>query len=118
MGIQRKAVGFRLPPLLYLRKGDSMTKEIPMIFHVELRTDDQELIEVLGTVRNRAKFVKRALRHYISTRTGKEALKSLSKPGAKNLEGGKIQERQKPEKSSPLTSDNGKKGSYDLDSFL
>ena len=37
-----------------------------MIFRLELHTDDPEIIDVLVDVKNRAKFVKKALRHFIS----------------------------------------------------
>ena len=44
-----------------------------MIFRVEFRTDDPDLIEILGGVRNKARFIKRALRHFISSRQGRKA---------------------------------------------
>ncbi|MDA8172795.1 MAG: hypothetical protein M0Z48_13310 [Nitrospiraceae bacterium] len=89
-----------------------------MLFRIELRTDDPKLIEILLGVRNRAKFVKGALRHFISTKRGKETFRSMSKIEGKNPEEGKVKERQKPKESGPLPSDNDKKVSYDLDRFL
>ena len=90
-----------------------------MLFHVELRTDDPELIEVLGGVRNSARFVKKALRHFVSTKQGKEAFRVMSKQGARNSEKRKGKERQKHEESGLLPSDNGrKKDGYDFDRFL
>ena len=61
-----------------------------MIFRVELRTDDPKLIEILPGVRNKAKFVKRALRHFISTKRGKETLMIMSRPGT-GLGSGRIE---------------------------
>ena len=54
-----------------------------MLFHVELRTDDPELIRALQGVRNRARFVSMALKHFVSTTLGRETLSlmSIQKPG-------------------------------------
>ena len=108
-----------------------------MIFRVELRTDDPKLIEILLGVRNKAKFVKRALRHFISTKRGKETLMIMSKPGTglgsrikpartnvrkKDATGtgeekGKLKERLKRDESCPPPSEHIK-DVYDLDQFL
>ncbi len=110
-----------------------------MIFRVELRTDDPKLIEILLGVRNRAKFVKGALRHFISTKRGKETLEVMSRTGtgfgtsqneparanvgkkgatgAGNRESEKAQERRKLDKSS-LPPSEILKDIYDFDRFL
>ena len=85
---------------------------------MELRTDDPELIEVLAGVRNRARFVKRALKYFVSTKQGKETLKAMSKVGSKNPEREKVKGPQKTRESGSLPSDNIEKGGYDLDRFL
>ena len=97
-----------------------------MLFRVELRTDDPELIETLNGLRNKAKFVKRAIKHYISTRQGRETLRVMSKQDSEDT--GKVKKRdQKPEKpvheikpEKPVHDIPGnRKGSaYDLDRFL
>ena len=85
---------------------------------MELRTDNPELIKVLSGVRNRARFVKRALKYFVSTKQGKEAFRSMSKMGSENPEKGKVKEPQKTEESGSLPSNNIEKAGYDLDKFL
>lgn len=87
-----------------------------MIFKVELRTDDPKLIEVLSEVRNKAKFVKKALRHYISTKRGKETFRIMTKHEPRDV-GGEKDIRQ-PKRSVSPSLDKGKKAVYDFDSFL
>ena len=82
-----------------------------MLFRVELRTDDPKLIEVLTEVRNKAKFVKKALKHYISTKRGKETIRIMSSRDHEDRV-------PKPENSISSASDNRKKSGYDLDRFL
>jgi len=87
-----------------------------MRFHVEIRTDDPELIKIISEVSNRAKFVKKAIRHFISTKQGKETFRLMSKREMKHRESrGSL----KSEKSvSPKPENVKEKGSYDLDKFL
>ena len=80
---------------------------------VEIRTDDPELIEILTGVKNRAKFVKKAIRHFISTKQGKEMFMIMSKREMKD------RESPKSEKSiSPKPENVKEKGGYNLDKFL
>ena len=109
-----------------------------MRFNVELRTDDPKLIEILLGVRNRAKFVKGALRHFISTKRGKETLEVMSRTGTglersriepartnvrkKDATGtgeekGKLKERLKRDESYPPPSGT-LRDIYDFDQFL
>jgi len=88
-----------------------------MLFRVELRTDDPELIETLNGLRNKAKFVKRAIKHYISTRQGRETLRVMSKHYIEDT--GKVKKGdQKPEKPVHEIPGNRKGSAYDLDRFL
>jgi hypothetical protein len=84
-----------------------------MRFHVELRTDDPDLEKILSKVGNKAKFVKKALKYYISTKRGKETFRIMSKCGLKD------RESPKSEKSISRRPENIKeKIDYDLDRFL
>jgi len=86
---------------------------------VELRTDDPELIEILSEVRNKAKFVKMALKHYISTKHGKETFRVMSKRGMMLSKiGGKDAKSQKPENFFPPAPRSDKRSVYDFDRFL
>ena len=110
-----------------------------MRFNVELRTDDPKLIEILLGVSNRAKFVKTALRHFISTKRGREALEVMSRTGtslersrigpsrtnvrkkgaagAGNRESEKLKEPRKRDESCPPPSGTIR-DVYDFDQFL
>ena len=110
-----------------------------MIFRLELHTDDPEIIDVLVDVKNRAKFVKKALRHFISTKGGKETLMVMSRAGAgvgsgrieparinvtkKNAAGAgnrekiKLKERRERDKSGPPPSEIPR-DTYEFDKFL
>jgi hypothetical protein len=84
-----------------------------MRFHVELRTDDPDLEKVLSEVGNKAKFVKKALKYYITTKRGKETFRIMSKRELKD------KESPKSEKSiSPKPENIKEKIDYDLDRFL
>ena len=52
----------------------------PAFFRVDIRTKDPELAEALKAARNRARLVKLALKHFLSTERGKEAVFLMSKP--------------------------------------
>ena len=52
-----------------------------MLFHVELRTDDPEVIRALQGVKNRARFVSMALKHFLSTKQGRETLAVMLRQG-------------------------------------
>jgi len=82
---------------------------------VELRTDDPELIEILSEVRNKAKFVKKAIKHYISTRQGRETLRVMSTQDIKDTGKAKKRDAQKP---VPPISGSSKRRVYDFDRFL
>ena len=113
-----------------------------MIFRLELHTDDPEIIDVLVDVKNRAKFVKKALRHFISTKRGKETLMVMSRAradvGSGRIEPArtnaseksitarittgtgdlkKLKDRRKLDKSCPPPSGNIR-DTYDFDRFL
>ena len=106
---------------------------------VEIRTDDPELIEVLDGVRNRARFMKKALKHFISSKQGKETFRAMSRTGissgicrnsparenvnkkdpAGDRERGKAQERREAGESDIRSSDEAKREAvYDFDRFL
>jgi hypothetical protein len=73
-----------------------------MLFKVEIRTDDPELVKILCELRKRAKFVKKALKHYISTKQGKETFRVMSKRGMMLPKiGGKDAKSQRPENFVP-----------------
>ena len=87
-----------------------------MRFHVELRTDDPDLVKILSEVSNRAKFVKKALRHFVSTKQGKETFRLMSEREMQHRESREIP---KSEKSiSPKPNNVKEKGDYDFDRFL
>ena len=58
---------------------------------MELRTDDPELIKALQGVKKRAGFVRMALKHFLSTKQGRETLAIMSRqgPGKKKMPGKK-----------------------------
>ena len=60
-----------------------MTRECDskVFFHVEIRTDDPELIRALQGVKNKAGFVRMALKHFLSTKQGRETLAIMSRQG-------------------------------------
>ena len=109
-----------------------------MRFNVELRTDDPKLIEILLGVSNRARFVKTALRHFISTKRGKKTLEAMFRTGTGfgnrriepsrtnvrkkkaagtgNRESEKLKDRRKQDKAIPPPSEIG--DGYDFDKFL
>ena len=110
-----------------------------MRYRVEMRTDDPELIEVLDRVRNRARFVKKALTHFISSKQGKKTFRAMSRtgtssgicrhsPARKNVnkkgpavdrEREKAQERRRVEESDIGFSDDAKRETvYDFDRFI
>jgi hypothetical protein len=90
-----------------------------MIFRVEFRTDDPDLIETLGGVRNKARFIKRALRHYISSKRGKETFRVMSKREIRDADILKNKPAaQRSENSVPSTPGKKEKSGYDLDKFL
>lgn len=89
-----------------------------MLFKVELRTDDPELVKILCEVRKRAKFVKKALKHYISTKRGKETFRVMSTQDIEDTGKVKKTDAQKLEKPVHNISGSGKKSVYDLDRFL
>ena len=90
-----------------------------MRFHVELRTEDPELTEILREVRNKAKFVKKALKHYVCSKQGKETFRVMSKREIRDT--GSVKkgtESQGPENRSPFVPEKKIKSTYDLDKFL
>jgi hypothetical protein len=90
-----------------------------MIFRVEFRTDDPELIETLRDVRNKARFIKRALRHYISSKRGKETFRVMSKREIRDADSLKNKPAaQRSENSVPSVTEKGEKKTYDFDKFL
>ena len=96
-----------------------------MRFNVELRTDDPKLIEILLGVRNRAKFVKTALRHFISTKRGKKTLEAMfrtgSGPGSRRIEPARTNVGKK-DAAGAGNQEKGKlkhiRDGYDFDRFL
>ena len=54
----------------------------PVFFRVDIRTKDPELAGALKAARNRARLVKLALKHFLSTERGKEAVLLMSKPAS------------------------------------
>ena len=90
-----------------------------MRFHVELRTEDPELIEILREVRNRAKFVKKALKHYVCSKQGRETFRVMSKREIRDIVSVKKRmEAQSPEDRSPSVPEKKIKSTYDIDNFL